>query len=149
MSAVEAATAAPVDKSAGSVTLGSLAVEVGLPADVAEAMWAALGLDPAIDLAVAAAIPEGILNEDLQKLRTILEYPAATAGRIAMLFTKAKASLVPATKPAPAALQEHAAYVRRGQTNLVLDQYDNAPLLSLDGYAAGSLPCESQAYHWG
>jgi hypothetical protein len=121
MSTVEAASAAPVDKTADSVALSSLALEVGLPADIAEALWAALGLVPANDLAVAAAIPEGILNEDLQKLRKKLDYPTATAGRIAM------AALAPAPKPAPAALQEHAAYVRRGQTNLVLDQYDNAP----------------------
>ena len=58
MSALDDASA-PLE---GAVTLASLALEGGVPEEVAAALWLNLDVDPLTDLEIAAAIPEDLVK---------------------------------------------------------------------------------------
>ena len=67
-------------------SLRALAEQANVPADVQDALWEHLGINPDTEFKVAAAIPEAILNAALSELIAEKRYTAGTAGRIALLF---------------------------------------------------------------
>ena len=132
--------AAGVPPSVGLPTLASLAIEVKLDPELATALWDHLGVDPADDAEVAAAIPRGILDDSMEAFRvsrldSALPVTAGVSGRVSLLFSKLRCAFEP--PPAQPLVPEAAAVVdlpvvSKGKVSAVLDQADEGMFETLD-----------------
>ena len=133
-----AAAGAPIR--VGPPTLASLAIDVKLDPELATALWEHLGVDPADDAEVAAAIPRGILDDSMEafrvaRLETALPVTAGVSGRVSLLFSKLRSAFAP--PPAQPLVPEAAAVVDlpvvvKGKVSAVLDQADEGMFEALD-----------------
>ena len=133
-------SSAPIE---GAVTLASLALEGGVPEEVAAALWLNLDVDPLTDLEIAAAIPEDLVKEAFTTIRAELDFAPSVVGRLTILFTKIRARCAPAgsstdglARPKPAPMVRP---VRRGNISAVLDQGDPEQYEHLDVAKQASL----------
>ena len=117
-------------------TLASLAADVRLDPSTSELLWAALELNPDEDLEVAAAIPDTVLANVIEDFRAINGLSAGAAGRISLVFSRARAAVN--SPGAPSAEASHAAAEVQPISNLtkfkfsaVLDQGDDNTFVTL------------------
>ena len=122
-----------------SVTLRSLAADVKLSEEIYAALFEHLGLDADDDLEVAAWIPGDVLDTAINELLAVGGYPAATSGRIALLFHRIRLAAGVGETAGPAEASVDAAppgtnedTSRSKKMAWVLDQGDDGTFVPLD-----------------
>ena len=110
-------------------TLATLAADVRLDPPTSELLWAALELNPDEDLEVAAAIPDTVLADVIADFRTSNGLSAGAAGRISLIFSRARAAVnslgTPSAEAPRAAAEAQPSHSTKFKFSCVLDQGDD------------------------
>ena len=116
-------------------TLASLAADVRLDPSTSELLWAALELNPDEDLEVAAAIPDTVLANVIEDFRASNGLSAGAAGRISLVFSRARAAVnspgAPSAEASHAAAEAQPTHLTKFKFSAVLDQGDDNTFVTL------------------